>query len=214
MDRSRSEPWGWLELFVLTQVFWGVLLFIPGSQSFRFYIRAFPYVASLAALFSCARSSGTEAGVPGARWMIAAMLLLVANLVHEETWLTAGVAQVVFQLAIAAPVFWTARAWITERRLDRLIFLVFGANFLSAALGLLQVYYPATFLPPQFSSLAFKLNPEFLGGLTYVGNADRVIIRPPGLSDLPGGAAISGTVAALLGFALALRREQSHVWKA
>jgi hypothetical protein len=214
MDQSRSESWGWLELFVLTQVLWGVLLFLPGSQAFRIYIRAFPYVASLAALLSCARANGTDAGVPGARWMIAAMVLLAANLVHEETWLTAGVAQVVFQLAIAAPVFWTARAWITERRLDRLILLVFGANFVSAAVGLLQVYYPATFLPPEFSSLAFKLNPEFVGGLTYVGNADRLIIRPPGLSDLPGGAAISGTVAALLGFALALRREQSHVWKA
>jgi hypothetical protein len=120
---------------------------------------------------------------------------------------------VAFQLAIAAPVFWTSRAWITERRLDRLVLLIFGAHFVSAALGLLQVYYPATFLPPEFSSLAFKLNPEFLGGLTYLGNADRVIIRPPGLSDLPGGAAISGTIAALLGFALALRPNRSPLWK-
>ncbi len=210
----RSAQWGWLELFVITQVFWGVLLFIPGSQAFRMYIRAFPYVASLAALVSCARSSGAETVVPGARWIVAVMVLLVANLVHEETWFAAGVAQVVFQLAIAAPVFWTSRAWITEQRLDRLILLIFGAHFFSAAVGLLQVYYPATFLPPEFSSLAFKLNPDFLGGLTYVGNADRVIIRPPGLSDLPGGAAISGTIAALLGFALALRPGRTTVWRA
>ena len=26
-------PWGWLELFVLVQVLWGVLLFVPGSQA-------------------------------------------------------------------------------------------------------------------------------------------------------------------------------------
>jgi hypothetical protein len=211
---ARSEPWGWLELFVLSQVFWGVLLFIPGSQAFRVYIRAFPYVASLAALLSCARASGTDAVVPGARWMIAVMALLVANLVHEETWLTAGVAQVVFQLAIAAPVFWTSRSWITSERLERLILLVFAAHFVSAVLGLLQVYYPATFLPPEFSSLAFKLNPDFLDALSYKGSADRLIVRPPGLTDLPGGAAISGTIAALLGFAFALRRGQSQVWKA
>jgi hypothetical protein len=211
---EHREPWGWLELFVLSQVFWGVLLFVPGSQAFRVYIRAFPYVASLAALLSCARASGTDTVVPGARWMLAVMALLIANLVHEETWLRAGVAQVVFQLAIAAPVFWTARSWITSHRLERLILLVFAAHFVSALLGLLQVYYPATFLPPEFSSLAFKLNPDFLGALSYKGNADRLIVRPPGLTDLPGGAAISGTIAALLGFAFALRRGQSQVWKA
>ena len=209
-----SDPWGWLELFVLSQVFWGVLLFVPGSQAFRIYVRAFPYVVSLVALVSCARSSGTDTAVPGARWIIAAMLLLVANLVHDETWFMAGVAQVVFQLAIAAPVFWTSRADITERRLDRLILLIFGANFVSAALGLLQVYYPATFLPPEFSSLAFKLNPDFLGGLTYQGSSARMIIRPPGLTDLPSGAAISGTIASLLGFAIALRPGVSKRWKA
>jgi hypothetical protein len=209
---AGRDSWGWLELFVVSQVFWGVLLFIPGSQAFRIYIRAFPYVTSLAALVGCARSSGTDTNVPGARWMIAVVLLLAANLVHDETWFTAAVAQVVFQIAIAAPVFWTSRSRITERRLELLILLVFGANFVSAALGLLQVYYPATFMPPEFSSLAFKLNPEFLGGLSYVGNAERVIIRPPGLSDLPGGAAISGTIAALLGFSLALR-QPSRFWK-
>ncbi len=210
---QRSEPWGWLELFLVTQVFWGVLLFVPGSQAFRIYIRGFPYICSLAALVSCTRSSGTDAAVPGARWIVAVIVLLAANLVHEETWFQAGVAQVVFQLAIAAPVFWTARTRITEERLHRLILLIFGANFFSAALGLLQVYYPATFLPSEFSRLALKLNPEFLGGLSYVGTADRLIIRPPGLTDLPGGAAISGTIAALLGFGLALRPHQSRIWK-
>jgi hypothetical protein len=211
---ERDEPWGWLELFVVSQVFWGVLLFIPGSQAFRIYVRAFPYVASLAALLGCARASGTDTVVPGARWMVAVMALLLANLVHDGTWFTAGVAQVIFQLAIAAPVFWASRSWITATRLERLILLVFGAHFVSAVVGLLQVYYPATFLPPEFSSLAFKLSPDFLGALSYVGNADRLIVRPPGLTDLPGGAAISGTIAALVGFAFALRRGQSQVWKA
>ena len=27
-----TDRWGWLEVFVLIQVFWGVLLFLPGSQ--------------------------------------------------------------------------------------------------------------------------------------------------------------------------------------
>jgi hypothetical protein len=209
-----GQAWGWLELFVLSQVLWGVLLFVPGSQSFRIYIRAFPYVASLAALVVCAKSGATDVAVPGARWIVAALLLLVANLVHEETWIKSGAAQIVFQLAIAAPVFWGARAWITRLRLERIMFLIFGAHLLSAAVGLLQVYFPARFMPPEFSSLALKLNPELLGALSYVGSGNRIITRPPGLSDMPGGASISGTIAALFGFALAMRGNQEKLWRA
>lgn len=208
----RAEPWGWLEVFVLTQVFWGILLFIPGSQAYRTAIRAFPYVASLVALAGCVRAGGTDVVVPGARWIIAAIVLLIANLLHEATWLMSGIAQIVFQVAIAAPVFWAARTWITAHRLERLMLMILGANFLSTALGLLQVYYPETFLPPQFSALALKFNPEFVSEMSYLGSGDRLIVRPPGLSDMPGGASISGTIAAVLGFAFALGH-QRQFWK-
>jgi hypothetical protein len=210
---AHDDRWGWLEVFVLIQVFWAVLLFLPGSQAYRIYIRAFPYAASLIALIACARSAGTEAIVPGARWLLGVLALLMMNLMHEGSWFTAGLAQVVFQLAIAAPVFWGARIWVTEQRLERAMLLILGAHFLSAGLGLLQVYYPDVFLPPEFSALAAKLNPEFVGALTYMGTGERMIVRPPGLSDLPGGAAISGTIAALLGFAFALRSGSRVLWK-
>lgn len=211
---ARTEPWGWLELFVLAQVFWGVLLFMPGSQAYRVYIRAFPYVASLIALGACVHSGRAETRVPGARWLFAVVALLVANLVHGSTWLLSGTAQMVFQLAIAAPIFWAGGMWITERRLERLIWLIFAANLVSAILGLLQVYYPDRFLPPEFSTLARRLNPEFVSSLTYVGASGQLIVRPPGLSDLPGGAAIAGTMTALLGFAFAVRTERGHYWRA
>jgi hypothetical protein len=211
---TRDDRWGWLEIFVLIQVFWAVLLFIPGSQAYRMYIRAFPYASSLVALAACARTASTDAAIPGARWVLAAVFLLILNLIHEETWVTAGLAQIVFQLAISAPVFWGARIWITHDRLERVMILILAANFMGAGLGLLQVYYPDTFLPPEFSSLATKLNPEFVSSLTYVGSGKRTIVRPPGLSDLPGGAAIAGTIAALLGFAFALRSDRALRFRA
>ena len=211
---AQSDSWGWLELFVLSQVFWGVLLFLPGSQAYRSYIRAFPYVSSLIALVSCARrGSAGSGGVPGGQWIFAALLLLAAELVHPQTAFVAGLAQIAFQLAIAAPVFWGASMWISERRLTRLVMLLFGATFVSAALGLLQVYYPAIFLPPEFSSMALKMNPEFVTSLTYYGTGDRVITRPPGLTDLPGGAAISATITAILGFAFAMGAAETRFRK-
>lgn len=212
-DQEAGVPddgWGWLELFVLVQVLWGVLLFVPGSQAYRIYIRGFPYVASLVALGVCVRSSGADIGAPGARWILASLVLMVASLVHPATWLMSGSAQVVFQLSIAAPVFWIARVWLTTERLERVLLLVFGANFLSAAIGLLQVYYPQTFMPPEFSRLALRLNADIVGALTYIGADGREIVRPPGLSDIPGGAAVSATVTALLGFAFATRSQTTH----
>ena len=202
--------WGWLEVFVLVQVLWGMLLFVPGSQAYRVYIRGFPFVASLVALVACVRSSGADSGAPGGRWILASIALMVASLVHPATWVLSGTAQIVFQVSIAAPVFWTARHWVTDERLERVLLLVFGANFVSAALGLLQVYYPQTFMPPEFSRLALRLNADIVGSLTYIGADGREIVRPPGLSDLPGGAAVSATVTALLGFAFATRSRTTH----
>lgn len=212
--QAKTQPWGWIELFVVSQVFWGVLLFIPGSQAYRAYIRGFPYVVSLAALVSCMRSGSTDSLGPGARLAVASIVLLVASLVHPGTWLTAGIAQVVFQVSIAAPIFWAVTIWTPKTRLERLMWLVFAANFASAGVGLLQVYYPATFSPPEFSSLGLRLNPNLIEQLTYLGRGDRMILRPPGLSDLPGGAAISGVIAALLGFALAMRGNSSVMVRA
>ena len=210
----QGHEWGWLEAFVLIQVMWGLLLFLPGSQAYRTYIRAFPYVSSLLALVICVRSIGADSAGPGARWVLSSLLLMVFMLMHPGTWLMSGVAQIVFQLALAAPIFWSVRVWLTAERLERLIFLVFAAHFFSAGLGLLQVYYPDTFLPPEFSSLGMKLNPEFVHELSYLGTDDRLIIRPPGLSDMPGGAAISGVIAALLAFGFATRSNISFVNRA
>ena len=74
-------------------------------------------------------------------------------------------------------------------------------KLLSAAVGVLQVYYPDWFLPPEFSALARSLNPAIVDALSYVGPDGRSIIRPPGLSDLPGGAAVAGLTTVVLGIA-------------
>ena len=203
--QTTRQPWGWLEAFVLIQVFWGVMLFVPGSQGYRAYIRAFPYVVSLVALLSCVRSGSTDSLGPGARLVMVSLLMLVASLVHPGSWLGSGMAQIVFQLSIAAPIFWAVAMWTPRERLERLMWLVFAANFASAAVGLLQVYYPETFSPPELTSLGLRLNPTLIQELTYIGADNRIILRPPGLSDLPGGAAISGVISALLGFAFAMR---------
>jgi hypothetical protein len=202
----------WLEMFIAVQFLWGAFMFLPGVQQYRAYVRALPYLSSLGLLviYLAGRMPGSRPR--GSGWLVSALVLLVANLLHPTSQLSAGLAQCVFQLSIAAPLFWVYKAVRSPRQLERLLVLMFAMNFASAALGILQVYLPDRFLPAEFSSQMTKLNDTYLGSMTYVGTNGRVIIRPPGLSDLPGGAAIAGGLTALLGLGLSLRtRRRWHM---
>jgi len=198
------DRWPWVEWFVCAQFLWGALLFIPGAQAYRPFIRALPYASSIALLvLYVPQRTGIRA--PGsAPFIVAALGVLVANLLHPTTQFGAGVAQCVFQLMIAAPVFWAWKAVRDESRLMRIVRLVFVLNVLSASVGALQVYLPDVFLPPQFSALGLQLSDTWVDELTYEGADGRMIVRPPGLTDQPGAASIAGTIAAVLGLGLTL----------
>jgi hypothetical protein len=206
-----AERWGWLEVFAAIQILWGLLLFLPSVQPFRMYIRAVPYVASLGALLYYARYPSGEPLPAPSRWLLAAMALLAANLLHPETQLNAGLAQLVFQISIAAPMFWVGRIVGSHERLERLLWIVFVASLASAAVGVLQVYWPDRFLPPEFSAIARRLNPAIVGALSYYGPDGRPIVRPPGLSDLPGGAAVAGLMTVLLAAAAVSHERTSGI---
>ncbi len=195
--------WGWLEAFVLVTYLLNGLLLLPGTQSFRVYIRAAPYVFSLALLVFCLLRRRAQNSAPGGMAMALMVLLLIANLLHPTTHLHAGLAQVFFQLAIAAPVFWAARLTDNEARLRRFLWLVLIANAINSGVGLLQIYFPERFLPAEFSR---AFDQYYLASLSYYGADGQVIFRPPGLSDLPGGAGVAGAMTALLALGFSARR--------
>jgi hypothetical protein len=194
-----------MEIFLAIQFLWGVLIFIPGTQPYRSVIRALPYVSGLGLMGFYLLRPFAGSRPRGGGLLVSALLLLVLNLLQPTSQLSAGIAQCIFQLSIAAPLFWAYKSIDAPKQLDRLLVFVFVANLASAGLGILQVYYPDRFLPPQFST---QFTEEYLSSLSYVGNDGRVIVRPPGLSDTPGGAALAGSLTAILGLGLGLRRRK------
>lgn len=189
----------WVELFLAVQFLWGVLLFVPGAQPFRMYVRGLPYLSS-AGMLVVYGMTRTTSGRPRATGLLAgSLLLLVANLLHPTSQIVAGFAQCLLQLCIAAPMFWAYKVLDVQPRFERALVLLLVMNLASASLGLLQVYYPDRFMPPQFN---VNFTKQYLDSLSYVGTNGRVIFRPPGLSDQPGGAAIAGGFTALLGLGL------------
>lgn len=192
----------WLECFVVILILLNGVLLLPGSQSVRFPIRAAPYLASLAALALFRRKRRSPLP-PGGTAMAAALVLLTLNLLHPQTQPASGIAQLVFQAAIISPVFWASPLVDGERRLRRVLWILFACNLMGTLAGILQIYFPDQFLPAEFSNGA---STAWLRSLTFVNPAGRTLVRPPGLSDLPGGAAISGSLTALLGIGLSSRR--------
>jgi hypothetical protein len=205
---AGEESWGWAELFIAIQLLWGLMMFLPGVQGYRTIVRAMPYVVSGAALVYYFRQGRGERLPDSTKWLAVSFLLLLLNLLHESAHWFAGIGQIVFQLCIAAPAFWMARAVRSEAQIRRVLWIFFAASALGSVLGVLQVYFPERFLPPEFSALAQSLNPDIIHALTYVGADGREIVRPPGLSDLPGGAAVAGMMTMILGLALAVRRDE------
>jgi hypothetical protein len=112
----------------------------------------------------------------------------------------AGLGQLGMTLAVWGPVFWVARIRLTPETLRRALLLVWAFNTLSAAVGVLQVYYPDRFAPdPVFLR---QVMGDAADGLLVTLDDGRQVYRPMGLSDTPGGAAASGSVAILTGLGL------------
>src|SRR5262245_41884046 len=211
---AGEESWGGSEVFVAMLLLWSIVLFIPGAQAYRTIVRAMPYVVSGAALVYYFHQGTGERLPDSAKWLGASFVLLLFNLLHETAQPMAGGAQLVFQICISAPAFWMARSVRSETQLRRVVWIIFGASALGSVVGVLQVYFPARFMPPEFSVLARSLNPDIISALTYVGADGREIVRPPGLSDLPGGAAVAGMMTMIVGLALALGRDQKWIVRA
>jgi hypothetical protein len=98
----------------------------------------------------------------------------------------------------------------TPERLARLMALLLICNGLNAVVGVLQVYDPGRWMPPEMSRVMTE-SVYGLGTVTYRGPDGRVIVRPPGLFDTPGAVAGPGMYAALLGLVFA--SSAIAIWK-
>jgi hypothetical protein len=201
----RALRWGTLEVFVLILYLSSALLFIPGTQAVRGVIRGLPYASSLVLLLWWAGNGAViRWGWPGMTALLASLGLMVVGLAHPEANLCGGAGQLLFQLSIVGPFFWIGMHSLSPERVRRLLGLMFLAGAASAAIGLLQFVYPDRFMPPEFSRVVAK-DKVYMAGLSYLDATGRTVVRPPGLTDLPGGAATGSAVTAALGLLLAAR---------
>ncbi|NDJ16215.1 hypothetical protein GS601_02740 [Myxacorys almedinensis A] len=145
---------------------------------------------------------------PAKPWAIAVLCIMALELFWHPhlNSLPAGVAQCLMYLAILAPLFWVSRLPLNLNSLRGLVFLLWGFHTLSSGMGVLQTYYSDVF---QFV-LSTKIQAGVFGGdhlMIQLANG-KMIHRPMGLTDIPGGAAKSGFYAVLLGTGIALQERR------
>jgi hypothetical protein len=198
-------------MFIVSQTAIPALLFLPGTQGIRFYVRVASFALSMALLVWWAFGNTRHSkGHPAQTWLIVAMVYTAAMVLHPFTSSTlAGIAQLVLYASVIAPLFWAPSLVRDSDHLARLMTLLLVCNGINACVGVLQVYDPARWMPQEMSRLVTES--DFgLGAVTYQG-PNGLIVRPPGLFDNPGAVAGPGMYAALLGLVYAT--SAAALWK-
>ncbi len=203
--KVKASPWGWLEIFVVSQTALPALLFVPGSSPIRTPLRASAYVIALIAWYFVAKKAKPKPGTksfPARPWLIGCAIWIGVSILHPNSYsLVAAIAQAAMYFSVMSPAFWAPSALNAPSQIGRLMMILLVCNALSSIMGILQVFRPETFNPPVIPAM----NNVFGGAdLMYEGSDGRKIMRPCGLTDTPGGVAPAGLASALTGLCWAL----------
>jgi len=199
----EPRPQPLVQWFVVLLLVCQVTLLVPGIGSARLLVRVAAFGLSLALL---ALVRGRAPRHPA--FVLAALTVMtvsVAVMNPLTTNLVAGGAQAALYLAVIAPLFWASRLSPDTRALRQTVTILWVFHTLSAALGILQVYVPGSFQPPV-SAIILAKGPGYMNSLMITTANGVQVFRPMGLTDIPGGASVSGLYAVLFGTGFFLTR--------
>jgi len=192
-----------IAMFIFLQIACQIALLFEMLSFLRIVFRAAAFAVSLAFLVWL---PGRAKISPAHPWALACLILLGVELFHPSgNSPICRVAQLVLYVAILAPLFWVPRLALSTKSLQNILFILWSFHTLSAAVGVLQVYYPGRFQPKV--SAAVMTNNTGGDNMQIVLPNGQKTWRPMGLTDMPGGAATAGMYAILfsLGFFVVMR---------
>ena len=204
--RNRKRESRWVLGFVFFQIACQVALLSNSIGPLRLFVRMATFASSIVLLFILHRRGPQHPSTTPALWVLGIVAL---SLFYPTTNILAGVAQAAMYLAIIAPLFWASRLKIELPALRKIILVLWAFYTLSATFGVLQVYFPGRF-QPNLSAIYASMDKGYLADLSITTSKGERILRPMGLTDVPGGAATAGFYAVL--FALGLFVTNSKMW--
>jgi len=121
-----------------------------------------------------------------------------------------GTMQLLLYVAILAPLLWVSNLPLEKPEVRRILLIMLAFQGVSSLLGILQVYYPGRFRG-NISTVITGAKGHYIKGLYYKNAAGGLVLRPSGLTDIPGGVGMAGQYAALLGIYFYLTDRDSRI---
>jgi hypothetical protein len=185
-----------LESFIVVEYLCQLALLSSEIGQLRMLVRMTVFGTSLVLLLLLSGRGEPHPASAPAKLVVAIVAL---SLFHPNTnTVAAGGAQIAMYLAILAPLFWVSRLKVDTPTLLRALMIIWFFQTTSAAVGILQVYYPGRF-ESSLATVALTSGPGYLKSLQFRNAFGETTWRAMGLTDTPGGAANAGFFAALLG---------------
>ncbi len=194
--QPRLKPTRLAEWFVILEFVCQLALLSDSLSALRLFWRTAVFATSLCLVAVIRRPVRAHPAAGPALWVMAILALGLLN--PELNSYLGAAAQGAMYLAILGPLFWASRLRIDPAEVRRVLVLEWIFHAASAAVGILQVYFPGRF-QPHMSAVMAAPGEETLEELTYVNAFGQRVFRPMGLTDVPGGAAFAGQSAVLLG---------------
>lgn len=205
--RDAKAP-RWVEAFIVFQLACQLALIAGEIGGARVFVRLASFSASLAMLvFVGGRGKRHPATFPA---VLVCAIAALAMLNPGTSTPLAGLAHATLYVAVIAPLFWVPRLRIGMPTLRRTVMILWLFHTLSAGLGVVQVWYPGRFQPPV-SSIVVAKGQSYLESLKITTAGGQKVYRPMGLTDMPGGAGISGLYAVLFGMGFFLTRRRPGI---
>ncbi|WP_394838050.1 hypothetical protein LVJ94_14155 [Pendulispora rubella] len=200
--RTWTEPRGsshWLLAVIVIQFVCQIAL-MGSLGRYRAVVRSVAFLASLMCVALVPKGGLRH---PARSWAVFAIGLVGLQILNPNTaGFFGGVAHLAMYFAVISPIFWVGRLKIDMDDFRRIIIVFWTFYALSAAVGMLQVYFPDRFMA-ESQDIVQNVQRE---GLKITLASGERILRPMGLSDTAGGAAIAGFYTCVVGSGLLLAK--------
>jgi hypothetical protein len=188
----------WLLVFVVAGFLFELGLWFLGDTALRLPLRIGMYVTSLAFVFLI---RGAGQAHPATRVIQYILVVLILSLLNPlGSTLAARCAQICLYFSILGPLIWVGKLHIHRVTFQRLVLIMWVFYTASAIMGVLQVEYPGRF----DGALSSNYDEQSLTPHVFILADGTKVIRPKGLTDVPGGASTGGVYSIILGTGILL----------
>src|SRR5579872_2304841 len=197
-ESSRPFSDRWLLVFVVAGFLFELGLWFLGDTALRLPLRIGMYLLSLAFVFFI---RGRGHPHPASQVIQYILIVLGISLINPlGNTMASRLAQICLYFSILGPMIWVGKLQISRKTFQRLVLIMWVFYTASAILGVLQVQYPGKF----DGALSSNYDEQSLTPHVFILADGSKVIRPKGLTDVPGGASTGGVYSIILGTGLLL----------